>query len=70
MKQGEECVHNVTVLFEGIKRRTVKEKEAGDGKIQTDQVSISFALCWNLIDYILYEDSSESDIAHIFLTIT
>ena len=43
-KQSEEFMGQITVLFRGLKRCITKEKQDGDGKIQTGKIPMSFSL--------------------------
>ena len=44
VKQNDKFMQNITVLFKGLKRRIAKEKQDGNGKIQTGKVAMTFAL--------------------------
>ena len=72
VKQDDEFMQSITVLFKGLKRRIAKEKQEGDGKIQTGKVPMSFALYRRLSEYMLRgcEGSLESIFARAFLTTT
>ena len=44
VKQNEEFMGQITVLFKGLKRSIAKEKQDGEGKIQTGKIPMSYLL--------------------------
>ena len=70
VKQSDEFMQQITVLFKVLKRRIRKEKQDGEGKSRTGKIAlpISFNHCFNY--YMLYDNTLESVFIRAFLTIT
>ena len=67
---NEDFMKQITILFKGLKRRIAKEKQEGEGKIQTGKVAMPFGLYHRLSEYMLKEPGLESIWARAFFLIT
>jgi hypothetical protein len=70
IRQNDEFIRQLTILFKGLKIRITKEKQEGGGKITTGKASLSFGLYHQLSEYMLQDTRLEKVFAHAFLTAT
>ena len=68
--QNEEFINQITILFKGLKRRIAREKQDGDGKIQTGKTPMSFPLYRRFCEFMLKDRTLESIWARAFFTMT
>ena len=68
VKQGDEFMQEITVLFRGLKRRVTKEKQDDKGKIGTGKGPMLFSLYHCLNEHMLRDNMLESIFARASLT--
>ena len=68
--QNEKFTRELAVLFGGLKRKIILEKQNGDGRIQTGKTPMSFGLYERLNTYLLKENTTEAIFCRTFLCIT
>ena len=70
VKQSAQFELELTAMFKGLKRQLAREKQHGNGKIQTGKSPMPYALYRRINEFYLLENSTDAIFARLFLCIT